>query len=179
MAVERHVAPARLTTARLRGEATSIAHLDTLCALLGDPRVGVWLGGAASPADVRELISRQRALWAQAGFGLWTFFDRASDEMVGRGGLMPVALDGDSTVEVAWAVRPERWGEGLATEIGAAALEVAFGALRLDEVVAFTLADNVASRRVMEKLGMAYDGTISHAGWPHVLYRVTRKTVPD
>jgi RimJ/RimL family protein N-acetyltransferase len=177
--VERHVAPARLTTARLRGEAISPAHFDALCGLLGDPRVGVWLGGPARPAAVREQIARQRELWARAGFGLWTFFDRATGELAGRGGLMPAALDGDSTVEVAWAVRAERWGEGLATEIGGAALDVAFDILRLEEVVAFTLTDNVASRRVMEKLGMDYDGLITHAGLPHVLYRVTRKTPGD
>jgi [ribosomal protein S5]-alanine N-acetyltransferase len=170
VAVERHVAPAELTTARLRGEATSLAHLDALCVMLGDPRVGVWLGGTARPPEVRELIARQRALWAHAGFGLWTFFDRATGEVTGRGGLMPAALDGDSAVEVAWAVRPERWGEGLATEIGAAALDVAFGALGLDEVVAFTLTDNAASRRVMEKLGFAYHRHIVYAGRPHVLY---------
>ena len=179
MAVERHVAPARLTSARLRGEATAPTHAEALCALLGDPRVGRWLGGTATAAEVHARIVRDRAAWARDGFGLWTFFDRATGEPVGRGGLMPAAVDGDSTVEVAWAVRPERWGEGLATEIGSVSLEVAFRALRLPEVVAFTLPDNVASRRVMEKLGMSYDGHTTHAGLPHVLYRVTLPTMGD
>jgi [ribosomal protein S5]-alanine N-acetyltransferase len=179
VAVERHVAPARLTSARLRGEATAPAHADALCALLGDPRVGAWLGGVASAAEVHARIVRDRAAWARDGFGLWTFFDRATGEAVGRGGLMPADVDGDSAVEVAWAVRPQRWGEGLGTEIGAASLGVAFETLRLPEVVAFTLPDNRASRRVMEKLGMAFDGMTSHAGLPHVLYRVTRKTLAD
>ena len=43
--------------------------------------------------------------------------------------------------------------------------------LGLAEVVAFTLAENVASRRVMERAGFALDGTVEHAGLPHVLYR--------
>ena len=43
-------------------------------------------------------------------------------------------------------------------------------------MVSFTLADNVASRGVMEKLGFAYDGDVEHAGLPHVLYRLRAHT---
>ena len=49
-------------------------------------------------------------------------------------------------------------------------VELAFGPLGLDRVVAFTLPDNVASRRVMAKAGFIYGRDIEHAGLPHVLY---------
>jgi ribosomal-protein-alanine N-acetyltransferase len=49
-------------------------------------------------------------------------------------------------------------------------VELAFGPLGLDRLVAFTLPDNVASRRVMEKSGFIYERHIEHAGLPHVLY---------
>ena len=48
---------------------------------------------------------------------------------------------------------------------------VAFDDLGLGEIVAFTLPTNIASRRVMEKSGFAYEREIVHAGLPHVLYR--------
>ena len=67
-------------------------------------------------------------------------------------------------VEVGWSVVPERWRQGLATELALASIDVAFGPLDLDQVVAFTLPDNVASRRVMEKAGFAYDRDILHVG---------------
>jgi [ribosomal protein S5]-alanine N-acetyltransferase len=41
--------------------------------------------------------------------------------------------------------------------------------------VAFTLATNQASRRVMEKVGGQFESDIVHAGLPHVLYRITRE----
>jgi RimJ/RimL family protein N-acetyltransferase len=69
---------------------------------------------------------------------------------------------------------PERWRQGLATELARAAVEVAFDDLDLDEIVAFTLPDNIASRRVMEKAGFTYDRDIQRAGIPHVLYRRSR-----
>jgi hypothetical protein len=45
----------------------------------------------------------------------------------------------------------------------------------LPEIVAFTLPDNVASRRVMEKAGFVDECEVAHAGMPHVLYRRARR----
>lgn len=60
-------------------------------------------------------------------------------------------------VEVGWRLAREHWGHGYATEAGRAALEFGFERLGLEEIVAFTVPDNVASRRVMERLGMHHD----------------------
>ena len=82
-------------------------------------------------------------------------------------------MAGRDEVEIGWTVVSERWNQGLATELGAASIDVAFGPLALRDVVSFTLPDNVASRRVMEKLGFAYERDTVHAGLPHVLYRLS------
>lgn len=66
---------------------------------------------------------------------------------------------------------PPTWGQGLATELAHASVRVAFEMLELSELIAFTLPDNAASRRVMEKSGFAYADDIEHEGMPHVLYR--------
>ena len=72
-----------------------------------------------------------------------------------------------------WAVDADRWGEGLGSEVGEAAVAHAFGPLGLEELVAYTLPANFASRRIMEKLDFhREDGTITHAGLEHVLYRL-------
>jgi RimJ/RimL family protein N-acetyltransferase len=42
-------------------------------------------------------------------------------------------------------------------------------------LVAYTRVDNVASRRVMEKLGLTHERDFEHAGYPHVLYRTIRE----
>jgi RimJ/RimL family protein N-acetyltransferase len=44
----------------------------------------------------------------------------------------------------------------------------------VDDLVSFTLPDNRASRRVMEKIGFRHDTEVEHAGLPHVLYRLDR-----
>jgi RimJ/RimL family protein N-acetyltransferase len=79
-------------------------------------------------------------------------------------------VEDEPVVEVGWAVRPDRWGEGLATELGACSLQVA-ARLGIPQVVAYALPHNVASRRVMEKLGMRYDRDFVHGWGSHALYR--------
>jgi RimJ/RimL family protein N-acetyltransferase len=82
---------------------------------------------------------------------------RGTGTLVARGGPKCAHLAGRDEAEIGWTVVPERWDRGLATELGAASLEIAFGPLGLADVVSSTLPDNHASRRVMERLGFAYE----------------------
>ena len=70
-----------------------------------------------------------------------------------------------------YALAREAWGKGFATEIAIAALDVAFRQLGLQDLVAFATPENVASRRVMEKVGFRYERDIVHQGERCVLYR--------
>ena len=166
----------RIETARLAGEPLCARHDDELCRLLGDPRVGATLGGMKTPGQVRARIAQHEDHWRRHGFGQWLWRLRADGAFAARGGLQRTEVDGTWETEVGWAVVPELWRRGYATELGAAAIAHAFEALGLDELVAFTLPDNVASRRVMEKLGFEYEKDFDHAGLRHVLYRL-RSTV--
>src|SRR5258707_14274547 len=61
------------------------------------------------------------------------------------------------------------WGKEYATEAARVAIEDDFGRLRLEQIVAMTVPGNVASRRVMERLGMTYDPAedFEHPRFPH------------
>jgi RimJ/RimL family protein N-acetyltransferase len=159
-------------TARLRGTVPGDADLPFLCELLGDPRVGETLGGVRGPDEAAEILAGHKAGWARDGFGYWIWRDRETGEPIGRGGPSRATVEDQPVVELGWAVASQRWGEGLATEIGRASIDAA-AALGIAEVVAYTLPHNAGSRRVMEKLGMTYDRTFVNGRWgPHVLYRV-------
>jgi ribosomal-protein-alanine N-acetyltransferase len=160
-------------TARLRGEPMGPEHREGLIAMLGDERVGATLGGVADPAAVAAHIAEMRAHWEEHGFGWYAVLDRASDALVARGGPHRCHVAGNDEVEIGWTVVPERWNQGIATELGAASIEVAFGPLALPDVVSFTLPHNHGSRRVMEKLGFAYECDTDYKGWPQVLYRLS------
>jgi RimJ/RimL family protein N-acetyltransferase len=167
-------APERFERGRLRYERIRPDHATALELLLLDPRVYRTLDpGPPSPtaADVRANAQGKHEHWERHGFGLWLLSDAATDELVGRGGLQYTYASELEAVEVAWAIVPGRWGQGLATELARVSVAVAFDALGLSEVIAYTLPDNLASRRVMEKAGFVYQREIEHAGLRHVLYR--------
>lgn len=143
-----------------------------LLEILSDPEVAGWLRGAGDAgvftrAECELIIARKVAHWTAHGFGMSLGF--AGERCVGRSIVQHNLVAGRSEVEIGWAVARDMWGRGIATEIGHHALAAASSA-GFERVVAFTRPDNVASRRVMEKLGLGYERDFTHAGLPHVLY---------
>jgi ribosomal-protein-alanine N-acetyltransferase len=161
-----------LHTERLIGEPTSAADVDDYERLLNHPDVASTLGGVRTHEQVRGSVEQNVAHFAEHGFGAWTLRDRRTGAFAGRGGLKRFDLDDEPEVEVLYALLPEFWGRGLATELSTAAVRLGLGKLRLPTVIGFTLVDNAASRRVLEKSGLLYERAFEHAGLPHVLYRV-------
>ena len=168
----------RLETARIVYERLRYDHARELAPLLQDPRVARTLSASGRPPTDAELsLSLQTKIthWLRYGFGLWLMRDRETGEMIGRGGLQHTQVGGRPEVEVGWSVVPDRWNQGLATELARLSVEVAFDDLGLEELVAFTLPDNIASRRVMEKSGFSYERQFDHVGLRHVLFRQRRE----
>jgi ribosomal-protein-alanine N-acetyltransferase len=166
-------APRLLNTPRMRGEPLGPQHEAEVSGLTLDPRVyrTLWpWADPPTPADVRKSLADKPDHWKRHGFGLWLLRDRATGVLVGRGGLQYTDAIGGFAVEAAWAIVPERWGQGLATDLARASVAVAFESLGLDELIAITLPDNIASRRVMEKSGFVQDREIEHVGLTHALY---------
>jgi ribosomal-protein-alanine N-acetyltransferase len=165
-------AVARFETARLVGEPLGPQHFEDLLRLYTDVQVTATLGGFRTAAWIREYLDAVEKTWAD-GFDLWHLRDRETGMFAGRGGLRRVNVDGTPEVEVGWAFMPDFWGHGLATELGRAAVAIGFDTLGLDSIVSFTLVDNAASRRVMEKCGLVYERSGPWADLPHVFYRIT------
>ncbi len=163
----------RLQTARLIATRIGEGDFAELCELHRDPRVMATLGGVRTDESTAGLMRGSMAQWERHGYGLWIFRHREDGWFVGRGGLRNTEVEGIPEVEVAYALRADVWGQGLATEIALASLNVAFGPLALAAVIAYTLVTNQGSRRVMEKIGMQYEREFAAAGQPSVLYRLT------
>jgi RimJ/RimL family protein N-acetyltransferase len=170
-----------LATERLVGEPWQERYREDAAALFGDPAVAAWIwpleredSGPRTPEQAAALVDRFAGHWAEHGFGMWRLTERASGEFVGQVGFQYADIEGEPAVEIGWTLLSTHWGKGYATEAAQAALEHGFDVVGLDEIVSFTLPHNRASRRVMEKLGLTYDRDFTHAGLPHVLYRVAR-----
>ena len=139
-----------------------------------DPQFMALLGGVRDTAGTVTYLETNVKHWADHGFGMWMLRDAATNAVVGRAILRHLAVEGVDEVEVGYGLLPEYWGRGLATEIAQACVRIGFQQLQLRSIVAITTPPNIASQRVMEKAGLAYDRDIVHAGVPHVLFRTSR-----
>jgi len=145
---------------------------DDLARMHRDERVMATLGGVRSDAKTQAVLEGLLAHWDMHGFGVWTLREPGTGRFAGRGGLRLLEVEGRPELEVLYGFMPDFWGQGLATEVAAESVRVAFEELGRDELVCFTLPTNLASRRVMEKVGFRYEKDFVRLDLPHVLYRL-------
>jgi RimJ/RimL family protein N-acetyltransferase len=116
--------------------------------------------------DVRAFVARfiqWQAASPRHKFQL-AITEAGTGTLVGNCGLRldrPGAVQGDLGYELA----PRYWGRGYATEAGAAMLSFGFETLGLHRIWADCLAENTASQRVLEKLGMRCEGRLRENRW--------------
>jgi ribosomal-protein-alanine N-acetyltransferase len=157
------------------------ADLEPFAALNAHPLVIEWLGFSRTRAESDALAEAINAEIEREGWGFWAVEVVGSEPFIGMVGLHRV----DATypfapaVEIGWRLDPAHWGRGYAIEAAAASLRHGLTG-GLEEVVAFTAAENLRSRAVMAHIGMVRDpaADFDHPGLPadspllhHVLYR--------
>jgi RimJ/RimL family protein N-acetyltransferase len=164
-----------ITTERLVLRRWREDDVEPLATILCHPDVARWLG-TSSPSDVALTVERYEHSWDTLGFGRFAVTDRATGRLIGRAGIMrqDAWTATEDKVEVGWAIDRASWGQGLATEAALAVVDDGFTRVGLRRLLSWTLPENVASRRVMEKCGFAHMGTASWAGRPHVWYARAR-----
>jgi RimJ/RimL family protein N-acetyltransferase len=156
---------------------------EPFAALNADPEVMRHFPATLSRAESDALAGAIEDHFARHGFGLWVVEVPGVASFAGYVGLAVPAFTAPFTpcVEIGWRLARAFWGRGYATEAARAIAAFAFETLGLPELVSFTVPDNAASRRVMEKLRMTRDPSedFDHpslpAGHPlrrHVLYRL-------
>jgi RimJ/RimL family protein N-acetyltransferase len=142
--------------------------LEGFAAVLADPQVMAPFGG---PLDLRGArIALDDYLAHERRHGFAPFAVVLDDEIVGDVGLK--LLEDGPEVELLYRLLPSVWGRGLATEACDAALQFGFTELGLDRIVLVIDDDNVASKRLAQRLGFERHHSGMYYGHPLVLYRI-------
>jgi ribosomal-protein-alanine N-acetyltransferase len=176
-------APSTLLTPRITLRGWRSEDLAPFAALNADPEVMRYFPATLTRAESDAFAERIEEHLARHGFGLWAVELFGEVPFAGYVGLAIPAFQAAFTpcVEIGWRLARAFWGRGYATEAARAVVTFAFATLRLPELVSFTVPENLASRRVMEKVGMTRDPAddFEHPGLPaghrlrrHVLYRL-------
>jgi ribosomal-protein-alanine N-acetyltransferase len=103
---------------------------------------------------VRRIVKGMINHWDEHGYGLWALESRSDGELIGRCGLQ--YLPDTDEVEVDFILGREHWGQGYATEAGSASIDYGFKELKVDFIVGIVHPKNIASQRVLEKIGMQF-----------------------
>ncbi|MGH9743681.1 MAG: GNAT family N-acetyltransferase [Candidatus Acidiferrum sp.] len=142
--------------------------------LATDPLVMKYISDGTPWPDskIKGFVKRQRRHFAELGYCLWKLSVKDKPGIAGFCGLQP--LDDLPGVEIGWWLAPANWGKGIATEAARKVLMDGFGRCGLNRIVAVAQEENIASTRVMEKLGMRYEGVVSHRGREVVLYSIEK-----
>ena len=146
-----------------------------------DPEVMEHFPSTLTREQSDRLADRIEAGHDAHGYGLWAV--EAGGRFVGFCGLSHLTWPSPWTpaLEVGWRLARSGWGHGWASEAATAALAV--GLAHEERVVSITAVGNLRSRRVMERIGMAYAGEVEHPHVPegsplrpHVVYVVERSS---
>jgi RimJ/RimL family protein N-acetyltransferase len=159
-----------LETERLRLRQFVEADLDTYARICADPESMRYIGPGTplSRAEAWRSMAQVLGHWQLRGYGLWAAEDKRTGAFVGRIGL--IYPEGWPALEVGWLIDRARWGQGLATEGGRAAMQFAFDHLKLEGISSVIRPQNSASIRVAEKLGMQPERTMELNGLDVVIY---------
>lgn len=146
-----------IETERLRLEPWDDSHFERFSRFMRDPDVTRYI--RPEPLDLERAIEQhERSLeeWKLYGFGKRAMIEVETDQWLGFAELSPVGPNKgsrDDDVELGYFVEPSRWGEGIATEAATAMRDDAFHRCNVQELIGRCRVENVASARVLAKVG--------------------------
>ena len=176
--------PERLTTIleteRLLFRRLVLADLDALFALYRDKETRQYFpdgtDGTLTFDETKEEIE-----WFLNGhpdhpeLSLWATIHKATQQFIGRCGLLPWTIEGRAEVEVAYLLDKRYWRQGLGTEAAQALLQYGFERLHLPRLICMVHPDNQASAKVARNIGMSLEKEMVDDAGPFLLFSINKQ----
>lgn len=164
-----------VVTDRLRLRMWTVTDAPLVRALHADPAVNRYLSPDAEPWSDERVARRMAEWWLEfERDGLTKFkLTRQDGLFLGYAGFTLLQERGE--FELGYSILPQHWGQGYATEAAAALARHFIDQDFASHFVAFVHADNAASQRVLEKIGMRLERADLYFGMPARFYRMDKK----
>jgi len=173
-----------LEGSRIRLRQWRESDLSPFAKMNADPEVMRYFPNCLNEEQSNALVERFTLDIDKSGWGFWAAERLDNSTFIGFIGINYTAhgLPFAPCVDIGWRLSTSNWGQGYATEGAELALQYAFLQAQLSDVVSMTPLSNVASQRIMQKLGMKLQAnTFYHPKLErdsplaeHVLYRIHR-----
>lgn len=154
-----------LETDRLIVRRLSPGDAEFILRLLNEPSWLRFIGdrGVRTLAEARAYILKGPVeMYSRLGFGLYLVELKEEGSPIGICGL--IKRDSLEDVDIGFAFLPEYWGRGYAYEAASAVMAYGANVLGLRRIVAITSVDNDSSARLLEKLGLRFEGMLKLSG---------------
>ena len=149
-----------LETERLRLRLFTAGDEPAVFALASDPEIARFVRFEAhrAPADTRAFLELAFEHYHRGDPFAWAIVRRTDDRLIGSCGFVSQAPERHAA-EIGYWLGKAYWGKGYAVEAARALVRFGFEQMGLERVEAKCFVQNRAGQRVIEKLGMKYEGT--------------------
>jgi len=150
-----------LETERLILRPLTLGDVEDVYAYASDPEVARYTTWEAhrSVDDSRAFVEAQVKAYEEDQIAPWAMVLRETGRVIGTTGFVAWAPQ-HARAELGYAMGRSYWGRGLMTEAVRAVVACGFTQMELNRIEARCIPENRASARVMEKVGMRYEGLL-------------------
>jgi [ribosomal protein S5]-alanine N-acetyltransferase len=164
-----------IETERLKLRPLTMDDVDEIYQIWTDAGVRkyLWDDELISREETLSVIEKSLGYFHAKDFGLWVVLPRYEERLIGFCGYW--FFHEPPQMELLYGIITDQWGKGFAPEAATAMLRLGFEELGFPEVIASTDAPNMASVRVMEKLGMSFLKRQTSEGLDTIYYSMKKE----
>jgi RimJ/RimL family protein N-acetyltransferase len=172
---------AAIETRRLILRPFQAEDLDCMAKLMANPDFMRFSSGTYSREETAAFLEKVLS-WQRAGLpSPFAVVLRDSQckigcngTLLGYCGFFHQLIDGKKEIEIGYRLHPDYWNKGIATEAASAVRDHAFHDLKLSRVISLIHPENIASRRVAERVGMQFERETVFKGCPAEIFAMHR-----
>ena len=139
--------------------------------LNSDPDVIKYTGDTAfSTLDEARIFLENYNQYALHGFGRWAVIQKSTGKFIGWCGLKYSATTDE--VDIGFRFFKASWNQGYATEAAKKCIQLGFDKFGIKRIVGRAMVDNIASIKVLEKLGLTFLKEFNFDGEEGVIYEI-------
>ena len=126
--------------------------------------------------QMHEVIKGVKAQYKKNKIGRMLVLDKKTNELVGWSGLkLEEKIRPFAYYDIGYRFKPQHWGKGIATETALASLKLGFETLKLPEICGAADVENLASCRVLQKIGLKFTEQFTFEGTLCNFYRLRKE----
>ena len=132
--------------------------LDNFALICADPEVMRFIGNGKplNQEAVKGLLTGIISQYEELGFGLLAVTLKENNQLLGFCGLIRQIVDEEPHIELGYRLARAFWNKGIATEAAQSIKDYAFNQLNIANLVSIIHVDNMASKRVAQKVGLIH-----------------------